>query len=666
MRIYAAGLLGSLALVIFIVGTIVATNGIKIAVKPDDAVPTAQTRVELGLAVAIDNVVYGFPGSYRLRVGAEGFFDELVSVTPEDRASTLLVTLKEKPGRLAFSTSPSDENTRWEIHAETGGESDSVLATVSDQLEAELPPGDYRLTIVNPFFEVMEDRLTIERDTAYTRVFLLQPVAGELRIASRPGGASVSIDGEAAAETPATITLEGGEYEVVVEKDGYAPVTETIRLTHDTARADRDYRLERLAAYLTVSVRPAGGQLLLNGLQVTPGERLTLASNEPQSLSYYKGGYRTYREDFVPKAGEERSLDIRLDAEFGKVRVESRPEATVRLDGKEVGTTPLDLSLIARPHRIELIKPGFRTVRKTVKPSATSPMYIKETLLPELQARLKEAPARYVNSVGIELKLFKPDSFRMGAPRHEKGQRANEFERDVTLTKAFYAGLHEVTVEQFQKFARGAIGRSGYPVRMIAWIEAAAFCNWLSREEGLKPFYEIAGGRLTGVNRTADGYRMLSEAEWEWLARKAGKKRQTVFYWGDDTMVPEQAGNISDEYARGMVDVYVPNYSDGYAGVAPVGSFPPEASGLYDLAGNVSEWVHDSYSLVPPKKGDVHIDPLGPPLGSVRVVKGANWRSGTRTSLRPAFRDGIEGPREDTGFRIGRYLYGKETQQAAN
>ena len=90
-----------------------------------------------------------------------------------------------------------------------------------------------------------------------------------------------------------------------------------------------------------------------------------------------------------------------------------------------------------------------------------------------------------------------------------------------------------------------------------------------------------------------------------------------------------------------------------------MGQFPAESSGLFDLTGNVSEWVHDFYTLIPPDIKKVYFDPLGPEFGVVHVVKGSSWRSGTRTQLRASFRDGLNNKRNDVGFRIGRYLYAK-------
>jgi formylglycine-generating enzyme required for sulfatase activity len=80
------------------------------------------------------------------------------------------------------------------------------------------------------------------------------------------------------------------------------------------------------------------------------------------------------------------------------------------------------------------------------------------------------------------------------------------------------------------------------------------------------------------------------------------------------------------------------------------------------MAGNVSEWVHDVYSILPPKGENIARNPLGEQQGVAHVVKGANWRSGTITTLRPAFREGLTAGRDDLGFRIGRYLYGGKNE----
>ena len=76
-------------------------------------------------------------------------------------------------------------------------------------------------------------------------------------------------------------------------------------------------------------------------------------------------------------------------------------------------------------------------------------------------------------------------------------------------------------------------------------------------------------------------------------------------------VIPPNVANVSDESAKGQMKFYVPNYNDGYVSAAPVGSFKKELSGLYDIAGNVSEWVHDIYSIMPPIEDTTSENPLG-------------------------------------------------------
>ncbi len=101
---------------------------------------------------------------------------------------------------------------------------------------------------------------------------------------------------------------------------------------------------------------------------------------------------------------------------------------------------------------------------------------------------------------------------------------------------------------------------------------------------------------------------------------------------------------------------YVPRYNDTYASLAPVKSFSRETSGLYDMGGNVSEWTHDVYTLTVPDATQVYPQQLDSRLKGSRVIKGANWRSGSLTELRAAYREGLSEPRDDVGFRVGRYL----------
>ena len=290
-------------------------------------------------------------------------------------------------------------------------------------------------------------------------------------------------------------------------------------------------------------------------------------------------------------------------------------------------------------------------------PNADKKKILNINLIDEKLARLQEAKPSYSNSIDIEMKLFNPkgDVLQLGAKRHEKGQRANEILRKVNLTKPFYVSLYEVSNENFANFKKNKSSVNiNFPVSNVSWIEAAAFCNWLSKKEKLEEFYVIKNGKLIDFKENANGYRLLTEAEWEWLSRKANKKKSTKFSWGDSFIIPDNYLNIADESAQSNQRNYVKDYDDGYENLAEIGSFNKEKSGLFDLSGNLSEWVHDYYTVTFSDK--IEKDPLGKKKGSSHVIKGANWSSGTLTKIRPSYREnGING-NETTGFRIARYL----------
>ena len=103
-----------------------------------------------------------------------------------------------------------------------------------------------------------------------------------------------------------------------------------------------------------------------------------------------------------------------------------------------------------------------------------------------------------------------------------------------------------------------------------------------------------------------------------------------------------------------MAPSVLQGYDDRYPVSSPVGSFPPNALGFFDLGGNVAEWVHDVYSI-PPRTRRSSAIPLGPAAGELHVVLGSSYLHGTVTELRLSYRDYSTKPRADVGFRVARY-----------
>jgi len=254
--------------------------------------------------------------------------------------------------------------------------------------------------------------------------------------------------------------------------------------------------------------------------------------------------------------------------------------------------------------------------------------------------------------------LIKGGSFLMGSPASERQRGSDEMQHRVTVS-AFYADPCEVT----QKAYEALMGRNPshfkgakLPVENVSWYDALEYCNALSRKNGRTPAYTVmgSGDRRTAVwNRAADGYRLLTEAEWEY-AERAGTV--TIFNVGKQVhsdLVNFEATYpylIEENYVRTIDPTVVPSYYRGTT--IDVDSLRPNAFGLYNTLGNVSEWVWDYYGAYDTQNT---VDPAGPLSGSLRVNRGGGYNDFGK-HLRSAYRSAANplDPDQNLGFRICR------------
>jgi formylglycine-generating enzyme required for sulfatase activity len=265
--------------------------------------------------------------------------------------------------------------------------------------------------------------------------------------------------------------------------------------------------------------------------------------------------------------------------------------------------------------------------------------------------------------------------FVMGSPADESGHMDDEEpQRRVRIDVGFALGQDEVTVAQFRDFVRAtkyvsdaeklggsavyeeSTGRiterrgmtwqndyhgdrasANLPVINISWNDASAYLAWLSA-------------------RTGKRYRLPSEAEFEY-AERAGST--TRYPWGDgnpDTLVGNFTGEGDRSPSKRSWSSAFPNYSDGFWGPAPIGTFPADKFGLYDMEGNVSEWVedcwHDNYVRAPHDSA-AWVNPGC----ERRVVRGGSWGSDP-DQVRSAFRTAASADTRSArvGFRVARDL----------
>ena len=297
-----------------------------------------------------------------------------------------------------------------------------------------------------------------------------------------------------------------------------------------------------------------------------------------------------------------------------------------------------------------------------------------------LKPRKTESLETFENSIGMKLVWIPPGEFMMGSKLSAK-ELAIRYDFDekllihehprhrIKISKGFWMGQYEVTVDQFRQFVRSAnyvttaelegggfgITKDGWkwvdglnwqkpgidqssqhPVVLISHNDATAFCRWLSKKE----------------NKT---YRLPTEAQWEYACRA---ESEGFFYWGDSFGRGKGYVNWCDKAANQWYMQYgyrfakIVNDNDSYGATAPVGSYEPNSFGLYDMHGNVWEWCQDwfgddYYSISPA------IDPSGPSGGVDRILRGGSWydnaltcRAASRQWYNPDLRN------HDAGFRV--------------
>ncbi|MGA2642127.1 MAG: SUMF1/EgtB/PvdO family nonheme iron enzyme, partial [Spirochaetia bacterium] len=265
---------------------------------------------------------------------------------------------------------------------------------------------------------------------------------------------------------------------------------------------------------------------------------------------------------------------ITVSRSYGSLSITLASAGTLYLDGKAMGDLPAGAKA-----KLESVEVGDRSLEvryadgQVEKQSAT----VDEGGATSVSFTYRKAlPPAVVPASSADMVLVNGGTFTMGSPQSEQGRFDNEVQHQVSVS-SFHMGKFDVTQDLYQSVMGSNpsqfTGDGNRPVERVSWYDAVEFCNKLSERDGLAKVYTINGTDVT-ADWSANGYRLPTEAEWEYAAR-GGQQGVSEYhvYAGSDNL--DQVGW----------------YKDNSGGTThPVGQKAPNALGLYDMTGNVWQW----------------------------------------------------------------------------
>ncbi len=596
------------------------------------------------------------PGTHRVALESEGYRDLIQSFElTRDEPLTLRLEQEPLPGQLTISATAG-------ANVYLG---DELMGAVPLEIGG-LLPDTYSLRLEAPGFLPWEAAVAVSGRGRTDRLdVVMVPAVARVTLPTEPSGAKLLSGDQELGTTDGVVLVPEGRQTLRVALEGYKLEELDVALVADTDVELPPLTLTRADGTLLVKSRPSGANVSVDGKYrgQTP-VTVSLSPGQKYLVQLSKAGYGRKSRQVEVRAASGEELLVDLAARNGTFELDIRPaDATVYINGSRQSAAQRKFELPASAHRVEVRREGYETWSETLTPRPGFPQRVAVRLRTTDQVRVAGVTQKLTSPKGPVLRYVDHGEFTMGASRREPGRRANETLRQIVLTRGFYIGTREISNAEFRAFkpthdssVNGPVTLAGdrNPVVNVSWQDAAAYCNWLSAQEGLTPVYEEKFDRLTTIRPLPNGYRLPTEAEWTWAARYQGGKGYRKFPWGDAYPPPAESGNFADQSAQTVVPNWIPGYNDGFESTAPVASFGANRAGLHDLGGNVAEWVNDHYQVYTPDSSRVWTDPLGPEQAKHNVIRGASWRSGLESVLRFSYRDFGDKPRPDVGFRVAR------------
>ena len=509
----------------------------------------------------------------------------------------------------------------------------------------EVDAGRHRVIVEHSHFAPEIIDLSVRRGDHEQFALTLQPGQGTFELLSNPKGAWVEIDGERLpAPTPTQWEGPSGSHVIRMGQAERHVVEATHEVRHDeTVSVTMDLNIDP-HGNLTVSTRPAGAKVEFVGEDIAYKPDMRIRIGE-YALKVSKQGYAS--ETFRYKVRYGNNLkNVTLERAYGNLSVSANSkdveiDVAYTLDDKRKREiyTP-NMKLPVGPVEVRGRALGYRTQHKKVNLTQSGarltlnlkPMQVTpgEVITDTLQ----------VGGAGPQMIVVPAGRFVMG---DAAGSLSEQPLREVTLSQPFAVSRYEITVGEYLVFANATNTAlspkldTQDPKRSLGYVtfaEADAYARWLSAQSGQK-------------------YRLPSEAEWEYVARAGSASR---YSFGDDPLQLCQYANVADLAARSNYrDWDVLRCDDGQVRVTHGGLYEPNPFGVYDIYGNVAEWVADcgmpSYARAP-SDGSTAAEGLG---CSSHGYRGGSWDS-MAIEASSAYRNSASTAIDDRGIRLVREL----------
>lgn len=510
-----------------------------------------------------------------------------------------------------------------------------------------LVPGVHLVEVQHSHFQRVERRIMLASGGRTKLHVELKPGVGSVLLHTNPRGAWVEVDGRRHdGRTPVILELPSGLRTITVGMDERYTASDQVEVVADERQEllldlnmdpHGSLHIETVPAGALVSL-PGSDIAYSSGVRVPVGEHLVRVSHP---------GYVTADARFRVRYGDNR-YRVELERAYGSLTVTTDPpDARVRVDVRTAAYGPLqrldyrpDMRLPTGTLEIRATAMGRRSAYRRLELGAAGLKVHLALEVMEAKAGSRFRDALDSGGRGPEMVVVPPGQFAMGDAAGPPSERPV---REVTIAEPFAVSVHEVTVGDYRRYAESAglvldpalDGREAeLPVTHVSFAEAVAYADWLTAQ-------------------TSRRYRLLSEAEWEYMAR-AGSA--AAYSFGDDPVELCRYANVADETRRrSALGFDLAPCADGYAGLAPVGSFLPNAFDVHDVHGNVAEWVLDcgmpAYEDAPDDGSAVVTGVECPTHG----VRGGAWDSGV-AEVRTAKRNLASSANGSRGIRLLREL----------